>query len=105
MFNKLYTCEVRFYIGVWSLSKCYKNVWFHWKLSSNQRKTNRFPAKLLGKLSQNRQFFTNRFLTETGLENSCEIGRFFREFVPENPAKFDVFFRDLPEALRIWEKC
>ena len=31
--------------------------------------------------------------------NSREIGRFFREFVPENPAKFDFFFRDLPEAL------
>jgi len=31
--------------------------------------------------------------------NSREIGRFFREFVPKNPAKFDFFFRDLPEAL------
>ena len=31
--------------------------------------------------------------------NSREIGCFFREFVPENPAKFDFFFRDLPEAL------
>ena len=31
--------------------------------------------------------------------NSREIGRFFREIVPENPAKFDFFFRDLPEAL------
>ena len=74
-----------------------------WKRSSNQRKTNCFPAKLLGKLSQNRQFFTNRFLTETGLENSCEIGRFFREFVPENPAKFFVFFprpTRSPENLR-----
>ena len=27
------------------------------------------------------------------------MGRFFREFAPENPAKFDFFFRDLPEAL------
>ena len=32
-------------------------------------------------------------------ENSREIGRFFREFVPKNPAKFDFFFRDLSEAL------
>ena len=24
--------------------------------------------------------------------NSCKIGRFFREFAPENPAKFDFFF-------------
>ena len=31
--------------------------------------------------------------------NSREIGHFFREFAPENPAKFDFFFRDLPEAL------
>ena len=31
--------------------------------------------------------------------NSREIGRFFREFVPKNPAKFDFFFRDLSEAL------
>ena len=39
------------------------------------------------------------FFSETGLENSREIGRFFREFVPENPMKFDVFFRNLPKAL------
>ena len=31
--------------------------------------------------------------------NSREIGWFFGEFVPKNPAKFDVFFRDLSEAL------
>ena len=37
--------------------------------------------------------------SETGLENSHEIGRFIREFVHENPAKFDFFSRDLPEAL------
>ena len=39
--------------------------------------------------------------------NSREIGRFFREFVPENPAKFDLFFRDLPEALHMkqYETC
>ena len=34
--------------------------------------------------------------------NSREIGRFFREFVSENPAKFDFFSRDLPEALNWW---
>ena len=43
------------------------------------------------------------FFGETGLENSREIPAksavFFREFVPENPAKFDFFFCDLPEAL------
>ena len=30
---------------------------------------------------------------------SREIGRFFREFAPENPAKFCVFFREISEAL------
>ena len=44
------------------------------------------------------------FFSETGLENSHEIGRFFREFDPENPAKFSFFFRDLPEALNIAEQ-
>ena len=33
------------------------------------------------------------------LWNSCEIGQFFREFVPKNPAKFDLFFHNLSEAL------
>ena len=33
--------------------------------------------------------------------NSRKIGRFFREFAPENPAKFDFLSRDLPEALLI----
>ena len=32
-------------------------------------------------------------------QNSREIGRFFPEFVPKNPMKFDFFFRDLLEAL------
>ena len=41
------------------------------------------------------------FFSEIGLENSREIGRFSRKFVPENPAKFDFFSRDLPEALLI----
>ena len=30
---------------------------------------------------------------------SHEIGRFFREFAPENPAKFCFFFREISEAL------
>ena len=33
-----------------------------------------------------------------------EIGRFFREFAPENPAKFCFFFREISEALPIPEK-
>ena len=54
---------------------------------------------LLLEAPRNWPFFTNRFSAGTGLENSREIGCFFREFDPENPAKFDFFFRDLPEAL------
>ena len=33
--------------------------------------------------------------------NYHEIGRFFCEFVPKNPAEFDFFFHDLSEALLI----
>ena len=33
------------------------------------------------------------------LAKSCKIGRFFRDFVPKNPAKFDFFFHDLSEGL------
>ena len=34
--------------------------------------------------------------------NSREIDRFFRDFVPKNPAKFDFFFLELSEALSNW---
>ena len=30
--------------------------------------------------------------------NYREIGRFFLEFVPKNPVKFEFFFRELSEA-------
>ena len=33
--------------------------------------------------------------------NSCEIGRFFRKFAPENPAKFCFFPREISEALYV----
>ena len=36
------------------------------------------------------------------LWNSRKIGRFFCEFVPRNPAKFDFFSHDLSEALQVW---
>ena len=38
-------------------------------------------------------------LTRKLQRNSREMGRFFREFVPKNHAKFDFFFHDLSEAL------
>ena len=50
-----------------------------------------FPAKI----PRNRPIF-ERILTFF----SREIGRFFREFAPENPAKFCVFFREISEALK-----
>ena len=61
-----------------------------------------FQQNLLAKLSRNRQFFTNRFSAKLASKIPAKFQRnrpFFREFVPENSAKFDLFFRDLPEAL------
>ena len=43
--------------------------------------------------------FTDCFLVKFAPENSRENSRFFREFVPKNPTKFDFFFRNLSEAL------
>ena len=63
-----------------------------------------FQRNGLGKLSQNRPFFTiisQRNWPRKFPQNSREIGRFFHEFAPENPTKFDIFSRDLPEALYI----
>ena len=71
MFNEL-TCKVRFHIAVWSLSNAIKESSF---IENIPQISTKFPR------------------------NSREIGRFLREFVPENPAKFDFFSRDLPEAL------
>ena len=45
--------------------------------------------------------FYRLFSDQVCPENSREIGRFFRDFVPKNPAKFDFFFHDLSEALII----
>ena len=45
---------------------------------------------LLKEFSANFDFFPRK---------SREIGRFFREFAPENPAKFCFSFREISEAL------
>ena len=58
-----------------------------------------FQQNLLGKLSRNRPFCTNRFSAELASKIPAKSAVFFRKFVPENPAKFDFFSRDLPEAL------
>ena len=76
----------------------------HWKLSSNQHKTNHFPVKFALEALMKSAVLYQSFFSETGLENSREIPAksafFSHEFVPEHPAKFDHFFRDLPEALQ-----
>ena len=101
MFNKL-TCKVRFHIAVWSLSNNIKASSFIENIPQISAKPITFQRNLHEKLSRNRPFFTNRFQRNWPRKfprNSREIGRFFGEFVPENPGKFDFFFRDLPEAL------
>ena len=64
-----------------------------------KRKTDRFLAKFALKITTKSAVFYRLLFGEVCPENSREIGRFFREFVPKNPAKFDFFFRDLSEAL------
>ena len=49
------------------------------------------------KIPRNRTIF-RRILTFLP-RKSREIGRFFREFAPENPVKFCFFFREISEAL------
>ena len=80
MFNKL-TCKVRFYIAVWSLRKSIRASTFVENFPHISAKPIALQRNLLGKLSRNRPFFTNRF---SGLENSREI-----------PAKSAVFSANL----------
>ena len=47
-----------------------------------------FSLKITTKLA----IFYQLFLGEVCPKNSQEIGQFFWEFVPKNPAKFDLFF-------------
>ena len=105
MFNKL-TCKVRFHIAVGSLSKYYESVYIHWKLSSNQRKTNRFPAKFAREALTKSTVLYQSFFSETGLENSREIPAksavFSANLSLKIPRNLTFFFRDLPEALSLW---
>ena len=63
------------------------------------RKTDRFLAKFALEITTKSAVFYRLLFGEVCPENTREIGRFFREFVPKNPAKFAFFFRDLSEAL------
>ena len=56
-------------------------------------------AKFALKITTKSAVFYRLLFGEVWPTNSREIGRFFREFVPKNPAKFDFFFQNLSEAL------
>ena len=75
----------------------------NWKPRSDQRKPDRFLAKFALKITTKSVVFLPIAFRPSLLlkypRNSCEIGRFFRDFVPKNPAKFDFFLRELSEAL------
>ena len=58
-----------------------------------------FLAKFALKITTKSAIFYRLLFGEVCPENSCEIGRFFRKFVPKNPTKIDFFFCDLSEAL------
>ena len=62
-----------------------------------------FPAKFareaLTKSAVLYRSFFQRHWPRKFPRDSREITRFFREFVPENTARFDFFSRDLPGAL------
>ena len=102
MFNKL-PCKIWFHIAVRSLRKCYKSVLVSFKtfLKSvqNQLLSSEICLGSSHEIGCSLPIVFQRNWPRKFPRNSREIGRFFREFVPENPAKFDFFFRDLPEAL------
>ena len=80
MFNKL-TCKVHFHIAVWSLSKSIRASSFIENFPQISAKPIGFQLNLLGKLSQNRPFFTNRFSAK---------------LASKIPAKSAVFSANLP---------
>ena len=61
-----------------------------WKNIKNAGLVSAKPIDLL-KITTKSAFFDRLIFGYVCLENSREIGRFFREFAPKNPAKFDFF--------------
>ena len=64
-----------------------------------------FQRNLLGKLSRNRPFFTNRFSAKLALKIPAKFPRnrpFFPRICPWKSREIWLFFRDLPEALSLW---
>ena len=68
-----------------------------WLFSAKIPRNRPIFLRILTFLPRNRPIF-ERILTFFPLK-SPEIGQFFREFAPENPAKFCFFFREISEAL------
>ena len=59
------------------------------------------PIDLL-KITTKSAFFDRLIFRYVCLENSGEIGRFFREFAPKNPAKFDFFSATYQKPCIVW---
>ena len=68
-----------------------------WLFSAKIPQNRPIFEQILTFLPRNQPIF-ERILTFSP-RKSREIGRFFREFAPENPAKFCFFFREISEAL------
>ena len=94
----------RFHIAVWSLSKSIRASSFIENFPQISAKPIAFQRNLHGKLPWNRPFFTNHFSAKLASKIPAKFPRnwpFFPRICPWNPAKFDFFSRDLPEALTI----
>ena len=101
MFNTL-TCKVRFHIAVWILSKSIRASSFIENFPQISAKPIGFQRNLLGKLSQNRPFFTNCFSAKLASKIPAKFPRnrpFFPRICPRKSREIWLFFRDLPEAL------
>ena len=72
-----------------------------WKNIKNAGLVSGKPIDLL-KITTKSAFFDRLIFGYVCLENSGEIGRFFREFVPKNPAKFDFFSATYQKPCIVW---
>ena len=71
-----------------------RTSWFHWKLSQISAKPFAFQWNLLGKLSQNWLFFTNRFSTLklNSHEIPVKLAVFFLRIFPRKSWEIVLFF-------------
>ena len=82
MLNKL-TFKVQFHIAVWSQSKC--------KSEQNQSLSSEICSGSSHEIGRSLPVVFQLNWLRKFPQNSREIGRFFHEFVPKNPAKSDFF--------------